>query len=251
MFGFKVTDIQNPWDGAAVYFRDQTASTMNAAERFADHDAPTGTVVAAGSQTGGRGRRQGRVWLDEPGKNLLFTLLISREAIGIELSLVPIMVGFSISSIIKQEFGLPVTIKWPNDVLIGEQKCAGVLCSVHKAYVLIGIGINCNQQVFPDMPGRTPTSIAREYGSIIDSDCLLSLILREIYRNIGEDGWLREFHARLYRIGESIRFLSGDPEKGENITGILTGVDAAGCLILSVGAAGELCHFASGEIVET
>ena len=248
MFGFEVMKLNNPFSGADVYYRHSTGSTMVDAERFASCGVATGTVVAAGFQSSGKGRIGGRVWNSQAAKNLLFTVLIKRRDVKIELNLVPLMAGCSVSSIIEEKFQLPVRIKWPNDVLIREKKNAGILCSIYKEYVLIGIGINCNQLLFPEMPQRQACSIAGETGSSVDIFELLSLILSRMRINIQGTGWLTQLHRRLYKIGERIGFLPGDPDKEDVLYGVLLGVDANGCLILYEENQKIRLYFASGEI---
>jgi BirA family transcriptional regulator, biotin operon repressor / biotin---[acetyl-CoA-carboxylase] ligase len=248
MFGFEVLQFSNPFNRADLYYRYQTGSTMEDAERFALHGVESGTVITAGFQSSGRGRMKGREWLSEAGKNLLFTLLIKRKELNIALNLVPLMAGCSVSSIMEEQFKLPSEIKWPNDVLINEKKIAGILCSVCDEYVLIGIGINCNQLLFPGTTSREACSISGETGREVDLHKLLSLVLGRIQSNIHNTIWLSLLHQRLYRIGEAIRFVPGDPEKEKAICGVLRGVDANGCLILYEEKQGKKLYFASGEI---
>lgn len=138
----------------------------------ARHDAPHGTVVATHTQTAGRGQR-GNSWEAEPGKNLTFSMLLRPTCLPaahqFELSMV---VSLAIADAIDENLpnGVKTTIKWPNDIYIGEEKVCGILienrlAGMNVEQAIAGIGINVNQQKFLS-EAPNPTSIILHNGGI-------------------------------------------------------------------------------------
>ncbi len=140
-----------------------------------------GTLVTAMQQTNGRGR-QGRSWISEPGKNLLFSLVLSEHPVALPTisNAVPVALCKALSRFTD------VSIKFPNDIVCHGRKLAGILIERSHfrgiPYVNIGIGINVTQQL-EDLPANTttpPTSLLLESGRSIDLDCILRHICEEL-----------------------------------------------------------------------
>lgn len=147
---------------------------------------PEGAVVAAGHQTAGRGRL-GRVWEDEPGTSLLFSLLLRPPVPAERLPELTVVAARAVADSI----GPGATVKEPNDVLLGSRKVAGVLGDASEGRVVLGIGVNVNQE--PDgLPPQTPlpaTSLRIERGQPVARAELLAAILDALERRY--DSWLR------------------------------------------------------------
>ncbi len=122
-------------------------STNDEALRLALAGAPSGTAVIAAKQTGGRGRR-GRQWESLPGDQV-FVSVIYRPKLGPEvLAGLTLEVANAVAEVLAAH-GLQPKLKWPNDVLIGQKKIAGILCELHEDgkrghVVIIGVGLNAN-----------------------------------------------------------------------------------------------------------
>ena len=127
----------------AVY--GETASTMDVAHVLAAAGAPAGTIVLADRQTAGRGRG-GRAWLSEAGAGIWLTL-IERPEDGRAIEVLALRVGLYAARILDHYAGSPVGLKWPNDLLLGKRKLAGVLIEARwqdgaLQWVAIGLGVN-------------------------------------------------------------------------------------------------------------
>lgn len=147
--------------------------------------SPHGTVVSADEQTQGRGQR-GNSWESEPGKNLTFSMLLhpvhidAREQFAISEA-----ISVAIVEVLKQHISdMPVAIKWPNDIYVGDRKICGILIENSLTGTVIsgsiaGIGINVNQAEFhSDAPN--PVSLLNVTGSETELDALLIEVCCEI-----------------------------------------------------------------------
>lgn len=120
----------------------ETIGSTNAeARRLAIEGAPSGTLVTSEEQTDGRGR-QGRAWATPAGKALAYSVVVRRE---IEIpGLFPLRAGLAVSEAVEREGVERAEVKWPNDVMVGGRKCAGILVEARPqdGWAVIGIGIN-------------------------------------------------------------------------------------------------------------
>ncbi len=144
-----------------------------------------GTVVAAGHQTAGRGRH-GRTWIDEPGTSLLFSLLLTPAVPASRLPELTVLAAEAVAEAIGPE----ARVKKPNDVLLGGGKVAGVLGEATAGRVVLGVGVNANQEpgLLPARPRLPATSIRAERGTPVDRAELLAEILWSLERRYDE--WL-------------------------------------------------------------
>ena len=130
-----------------------TDSTNAHAKRLAEEGAVHGTLVVANAQTAGRGRK-GRVWQSPPGKNLYFSLLLREGILPQKAAMLTLVMGLSVQEAITKHCGAETAIKWPNDIVLGDKKLAGILTEMHFdensiPYVIIGTGVNIKPQDFP------------------------------------------------------------------------------------------------------
>ncbi len=131
-----------------LHHKAETAST-NLDARAGAH----GDVYTADFQTAGRGRLDHK-WQSPPGANLMMSAVLSAGGLSPEsVATLPLVVGLAVVQAIR---GLlpaaeapKVALKWPNDVLIGGRKVAGILCERNGETVIVGVGINVKQRVFP------------------------------------------------------------------------------------------------------
>lgn len=132
-------------DVPSVLIRETTASTMDDAHAAAAAGARGGTLVITDAQTAGRGRG-GRSWLSAPADSVTMTL-IERPADAEGLSVLALRVGLALAAALQRFSSDPLSVKWPNDVMRGERKLAGVLCEARwrdqrPDWVAIGLGLN-------------------------------------------------------------------------------------------------------------
>jgi BirA family biotin operon repressor/biotin-[acetyl-CoA-carboxylase] ligase len=139
-----------------------------------------------------------------------------------------------------------LAIKWPNDVLCGSNKLAGILCEANNNTILVGIGINCSQDSFTGTYRTDPTSIRMETGLAPDRNFLLTLILDGLWTLITRrTAWREELEHLLAWKGKTVEFRSGITE-GPPERGILAGIADDGALILE--NKGSRVCFHSGEL---
>ena len=123
----------------------ETTSTLDVAHALAESGAPAGTLVLADRQTAGRGRH-GRAWSSPPGAGLSLTL-VERDVELAALGVLPIRLGLAAAPALDAFADAPVSLKWPNDLWLGERKLAGVLVEARwqagaLAWIAIGVGVN-------------------------------------------------------------------------------------------------------------
>jgi BirA family biotin operon repressor/biotin-[acetyl-CoA-carboxylase] ligase len=168
---------------ADIRWFDSVPSTMDIATTLASQGAAHGVVVAAHHQTAGRGRR-GSTWASPPGAGLYFSF-IARPRDARKIPLMTLAAGVAVRNGIVTATGLGADLKWPNDVLVGRRKIAGILAEGHALgscdeAVVIGVGVNVQPAAYPaDVAGRA-TSIEGELGRAIDRDRLLTEILHAL-----------------------------------------------------------------------
>jgi BirA family biotin operon repressor/biotin-[acetyl-CoA-carboxylase] ligase len=136
-----------------VVWLDSTTSTMTEAA-----GCRPGTVVVADEQSAGQGR-QGRVWYSEKGTGLYVSIVLRPELPPETLPAITLALGLAVREAILRSTGIACGLKWPNDVLAGGRKCAGILAQGTSAAVVAGIGINVNQERFPSELGDSATSL--------------------------------------------------------------------------------------------
>lgn len=152
-------------------------------------EAPEGAVVTADEQTAGRGRL-GRRWLAPAGTSLLCSLQLRPDVPGERLPELTGVAAQSVAEAVTALTGLETELKFPNDVLVGARKLAGVLAEAREGRVVLGIGINVNVagDELPRAVDRPATSVLAETGSELDRAELLAEVLERLERRY--DAWL-------------------------------------------------------------
>lgn len=231
-----------------------TTSTNDEARRGAKEGAVHGATWVAEEQTAGRGR-QGRVWLSPPGESLLFSVLVREAPSPARLPLVALVAGLAVRDAVARAVPQrPVTIKWPNDVWIGDRKVAGVLVEAISAggrveAIVVGIGVNVHTRVFPDEIAPRATSIALALTSGANPP-ERAQILADVLAQLDGDlhvvcaRGLGAFRARL----EAADALRGRRVRTDaNDDGTAVGIDEEGRLLVRR-ADGALARWISGEV---
>jgi BirA family biotin operon repressor/biotin-[acetyl-CoA-carboxylase] ligase len=170
--------------GSKVVLYKSTASTNDIAWEYAANAGNDGLCVLAESQHKGRGRR-GRVWFSEPGQSILCSVLLTKTAAAAEM--LTLTAGVAVAEAIIDTCKVSCRIKWPNDILIRNQKVAGILTekqtSNGRDTFVVGIGINCHQTPaeFAGYDLKIPaTSLALETGREIDRTEFVCELLKQI-----------------------------------------------------------------------
>lgn len=151
-----------------MVYLPSVGSTNDEALSLADAGAVEFTAVLADEQRVGRGRR-GRSWASPPGAGMYLSVIVRDEGLGDEVPLVTLAAGVAVAEAVLDVSGLPVELKWPNDVVIGRpwRKIAGILCEASalgtsQGHMVVGIGVNLQRAAYPpDVAGRA-TSLDAE-----------------------------------------------------------------------------------------
>jgi BirA family biotin operon repressor/biotin-[acetyl-CoA-carboxylase] ligase len=252
----RIISLANPF-GAPVFHEKIAASTMDSARVLAQNDAPHGTVVVADEQEAGRGRG-GRIWRSDAGANLLCTLILRfpvlpdaltlKAGLGTALAIEDYIAGHP-----GAEAALPVQVKWPNDLMIGKRKAAGILCEGERGNALVGIGVNFNQLSFPEELREKAVSLACACGAVFPPEGrfrLLERILGRIHAELsaGDETWRARLVPRLYMLGKEVRFIPGAAGASHGITGRLEGIGPQGELRILPDNGSPGLSYTAGEL---
>lgn len=211
------------------------ASTQTVAFRLAAEGAADRTVVVADHQLAGRGRR-GRAWTDAPGTSLLASILIRPRAPMSLWPAVSLTAGVAVADALRRLTRLDVRLKWPNDVLVGGRKLAGILLESRigpDPVLVIGVGINLAQREFaPEIAGGA-TSVALETGRALERDAVLEAVLEEFdaRRAELEGPGFGPVRLRWLALSETV----GRSVTIDAIRGVAVGLDADGALLVDDG----------------
>jgi BirA family transcriptional regulator, biotin operon repressor / biotin---[acetyl-CoA-carboxylase] ligase len=241
-----------------IYYFEETGSTNDVAAALAERGAAHGTVVVAGRQTAGRGR-MGRRWFSPPGAGL-YVSLVSRSAAA--LPLLTIAGGAAVADGIRQATGLPVRIKWPNDIVVPGsgsgprrwRKLAGILAEASSSgqdvtAVVLGIGINLRPSAYPRDIADRVSSLESELGRPVEAGAVLAGILVALASALDaiENGRsavvLAAWRAGAPDLaGSAVEFDAG----GERRQGIAMGVADDGALLVRTSSGTE--RVIAGEV---
>jgi BirA family biotin operon repressor/biotin-[acetyl-CoA-carboxylase] ligase len=227
----------------------RVASTQPIAFALAAEGAPDGTVVIADSQTAGRGRR-GHAWVDEPGASLLASIVMRPRLEPARLPGLSLAAAVAVADALTRTAGVTPRLKWPNDVLVGGRKLAGILLETRlsgdQATTILGVGVNLSQRVFPAELGATATSVWLVSGRLVDRDSLLAALLDAL----GE--WRRRLErqgfAPIRKRWRALADTLGRAVTVDGVSGIAVDVDADGALVVA-DADGRRRRVVAGEVL--
>ncbi len=242
------------WIGHPFFHMEEVDSTNEAAKRFANQGVESGALIVAEKQTAGKGRR-GRSWSNTAGESLQMSLLLRPELTPKEASGLTLAAALAVSRAVESLPGsLRPQIKWPNDVIVGTKKICGILVELlldsDQSSVIIGIGVNVNNSVFPGELREKATSLKLATGGQIDRESLMEKIWQEfeaIYEQylLTKDmsGLKADYEQRLVNIGRQVCVSYGN----ESLEGVAEGIDVEGHLLLRA-KDGGLRHIEAGEV---
>ncbi|HVO56982.1 MAG TPA: biotin--[acetyl-CoA-carboxylase] ligase [Dongiaceae bacterium] len=236
------------------FFR--TDSTNRVAMDLGFSGAPEGTVVLAEEQTAGRGRA-GRSWHSERASGIYVTLLLRPRISPVQAPLLTMMAGLSARAAILAQTGLAPDLKWPNDLILNGKKLGGILTEMHAEpnlvrFVIVGIGINANQEKFPGDLSNIATSLRAESGQSVSRVDLLAKLLREFESDYNR--FLREgaqpvverfSEISSYARGKKVRVNNGR----ESFLGVTAGLGPEGILQVQR-EDGDVVAVLAGDVTE-
>ena len=247
--------------GAPLTIVDETESTNDDAKHGARSGAEHGAAWLAESQTAGRGR-QGRAWISPRGENLLFSVLLRLRCPPARVPPVSLACGLAVRDAVARALGASrdgeVVVKWPNDVLIGGKKVAGVLVEsalsgAKVEYVVVGIGINVLTRALPDELAAIATSIALERDARASVELDRAEILADVLAGLDRDvelvahRGLGLVHARLTRYDALAGREIESTDEPSSLRGTACGIDLEGRLLVRT-PDGTVTKVSSGEL---
>jgi BirA family transcriptional regulator, biotin operon repressor / biotin---[acetyl-CoA-carboxylase] ligase len=208
--------------------------------------APEGTVLAAEEQLAGRGRL-GRQWVSPPRSSIMVSVLLRPARVApSRRGWLPLLAGVAAATAVRASTNVAASLKWPNDLLAGERKLAGILAEQSGDAIVVGLGLNVSttEPELPDTgPGGLPaTSLHLAGATGLDRTALLTAVLEEFGRRYQawtgtqppgdpEASGLRAAYLGLSTtIGRNVRV---ERPAGQLTTGQATGVDTEGRLIVT------------------
>lgn len=226
------------WIGNTIIYEEKMDSTNIRAKRLGEQNAENGTVIVTQYQTAGRGRR-GNTWISPVG-NCYFSLLLRPEILAERASMLTLVTALALAKTIRQVTDLETMIKWPNDIVVNGKKLCGILtesstdlANIH--YVVVGIGINCNQTEFSKEIAEMATSIRLETGIEVNRSKLLGTFLsmfETYYETFLEtedlSKMLEDYNNLLVNRGREVKII--EKEKERILTAV--GIDENGGLLV-------------------
>ena len=194
--------------------------------------APHGSVWIADEQTAGRGRSD-HEWLSTAGEGLYVSVLLRLGIPPARLLLLPLASGLAAAQSVCTAAGLEADLRWPNDLLIGPRKIAGILAEAASGFAVVGIGINVHQQSFPDGLATPATSLALETGKRISRQAVLVELLKALAREaeaLANLALAIEIPDRVARMSTWITGRNVEVHGPQACTGTTAGLDEHGFL---------------------
>lgn len=236
-----------------VHHFKKISSTNNYARDLAKKGAKEGEVVVAEQQTQGRGRLQ-RKWLSKPGN--LYVSLILRPPISTNVAPhLTFVASLAVAKTLEKNLGMAPSLKWPNDVLVDGKKIAGILTEIETVdskidFVIVGIGININQEKFSKSLSETATSLQQILGKPSNLDQVLEQLLQSFEE--WYTAYLKQGFSIIKEMWEEMSVIIGRDveirDRRKKLRGRALGIDQNGALLLQV-SSGETIPVYSGNLV--
>jgi BirA family biotin operon repressor/biotin-[acetyl-CoA-carboxylase] ligase len=249
-------EIQDAWNRAGAKLGlfanglrcfSTVTSTNDVAMRLADVGADEGTVILADAQTAGRGRR-GREWFSPVGSGIYVSVVLKPSGDSEQFphwvaSRLTVAAGVALAEGVRTSTGLPVQLKWPNDLVVGRRKLGGILTEmstmgIDRPAVVVGIGINVRSTAYPQSLAGMASSLETELGRPIDRASVLVEVLAALAVRYDQLRG-RHFDAILSAWRTFAPSLRGAPIEWEGPGGTVQGqaidLDSDGALLAQAG----------------
>lgn len=226
--------------GQKVYRYDRIDSTNAEAMRLGRLGAEEGTLVVAGQQTKGKGRR-GRIWESAEEGNLYFSLLLKPQLPADKASMLTLVMALAVLEGAEDLCDILLGIKWPNDIVADGRKAVGILTELDflekgDYQVIVGVGMNLVRQNFPENIREKAVSLEEMAGKKVSKEDLLTAVLRRFesyYEQFCRDGSLKNlkevYDSKLVNKNRMVRVL----EPGGEYEGVALGINEEGKLLVA------------------
>lgn len=242
------------WAGRKVVYYDETDSTNNRAKDSGEKNGAHGTLFIADKQNAGKGRR-GRAWESPSGKSIYMTILLRPQITPDKAPMLTLIMGLSVAEGIRKVSGAETAIKWPNDIVMNKKKVCGILTEMatemeYVNYVVIGVGINVNQEYFSEGIKEIATSLYEETGTVYQRSELIAAVLErfeknyEMFLETGDLSGIRKaYDSILVNRGQEVKVL----EPGNEYRAVAEGINKNGELIVRL-SDGRQKNIFAGEV---
>lgn len=208
----------------------ETESTNTLAKEYIERGVRSGTAIIADYQNSGKGRL-GKSWHSVPGKGLYCSIIIKPRCSREQISLITLLTGLVVAETIESiGCKASVKLKWPNDIIVNDKKCGGILCEAvlgkqEDDYVVVGIGVNVNL-VKADIPSELyhkVTSLQLEFKKSFEIDLVFNKIYENLLRRLekfekaGFEKFMDDWRKRDYLKGKRAAWCT---VRQEMVTGI-------------------------------
>ena len=234
--------------GRRISFFESITSTMHEATTMAAAGCPSGTAVVAEEQTAGQGRH-GHTWHSEPGAGLYCSVVLRLPLPPDSLPVLTLALGLAAAETIARATDLQPDLRWPNDVMLGDKKTAGILVQLVDSVAIAGLGINVNHPAFPPGIAGEATSLRLATGRTQSREDLLVCLLLTIdsfcrmLLEGGREAILDQFTRHSsYASGKRVQV----DQPGGMVTGTTAGLDPGGFLKLRADDGSESLILAGG-----
>lgn len=179
--------LDTKWVGKRLVCFDETDSTNNRAKEAGDRKDVHGSLFVADQQIAGKGRR-GRSWNSPAGSSISMSLLLKPPIYPNQASMLTLVMALSVAEGISESIDDTAEIKWPNDIVLHKKKICGILTEMSTEidfinYVVIGVGINVSQEVFPEELQKSATSLLLESGKQIPRAQIIAAVMKRFEEN--------------------------------------------------------------------
>lgn len=242
------------WAGKKVVFFKETDSTNMQAKSGGEKGDPHGTLFVAESQKEGRGRR-GRSWESPAGESIYMSLLLRPELPPVKAPMLTLVMALAVARAIREQTGAEALIKWPNDIVVGGKKLCGILTEMSTEmtyinYVVIGVGMNVNQNQFSEELKERATSLKLEEGRAFQRSAIIASVLERFesyYEQLLKDGNLAglqsSYNELLVNRGRQVQIL----EPKNHYEAHASGINEAGELVVTM-EDGSVRNIFAGEV---
>lgn len=245
-----------------VVYLPEVGSTNDEALALANAGAVEFTAVLADEQRAGRGRR-GRTWASPPGAGMYLSVIVRDAGLGASVPLVTLAAGVGVAEAVVDVSGLPIELKWPNDLVIGRpwRKLAGILCEASaigtpQGVMVVGVGVNLQRAAYPPEVANRATSLDAECDRPVAlADLVVATMtrirefvtcLRQNQTAIVLERWRRFGRAALDK--QPVTWQEGDVKR----RGITWGLSDKGALVVRtldpVSGESTLEHLIAGDV---
>ncbi len=255
--------LHTEWAGRTLICRETTGSTNDDVQLLADKGYAHGTLVVAGSQTAGKGRR-GRSWISPEDVNVYMSILLRPDmpaSCAPMCTLVMALAVYEALQELERPDNVSFGIKWPNDIVVSTdgktyRKICGILTQMRMEDteirdVIIGTGININMTEIPEEIRKSASSLKLALGRRINRTALTASCWNHFEEDYGVfaagrnlEPLARDYEKALVNVGRKVRVL--DP--GGEFTGTARGITATGELIVRPDGSDKDVYIGTGEI---